>query len=162
MRKTLMFALLLIPMLSYVALAEDLGRMMDRFYGGLADIFEANMDDPEQALSEVNNYFEENQVLIVQIQEGTKKAMAQAAPKIQSMLDKYKSMSEEELDALEGKQEKMQGSMGFQMSPTMARYNKAMQAFTMKHVQHAMKIHAKLMQLTPGAGQQMPMQMLVD
>jgi len=135
------FLMIFLP--SGVSQAEDLEKISDRFYAGLADIIERNMDDPQTCVKEVEDYYQANQKSVRQIRKAAEKAMAHIAP----MLEKYKSMSEEELDALKRQQKAMEPP---RMSPGVARYSQALRAFTMKYPQYGMEITKKAMQLVPG------------
>jgi len=157
MIRVFVLTLLLLPACCGDVFSADLKALQDKFYTGITDIIERNMEDPQKALKEVDKYFEDNQVLVTQIRSETEKAMAQSVPMMQKMMDQYKSMSEKELEALEKKSAGMEKRMQSQMSPAMLRYNKAIESFTMKYPQHAMELAGKLMQLMPDFGKQMPM-----
>jgi len=137
---------LMISLPSGVSQAEDVNVIADKFYAGLADIIERNMDDPQTCVKEVEDYYQDNQESIKQIRRAAEKAMEQLAP----MMEQYMSMSEEELGALE-RQQKGWGQQP-QMSPDAVRYTQALEAFTMKYPQYGMEIATKAMQLVPGFG----------
>jgi hypothetical protein len=95
-------AFLMLALFCCVAPAADLSALLEDFYGGLADIIENNMDEPQNCVREVDAYYQDNQALVYQIQEETANVMAQAAPMMQGMMDDYQSAkSEEELRAME-------------------------------------------------------------
>ncbi len=142
-----------ILMLGGVLQAEDLNTIADGFYNGLAEIIERNMNAPDNCVTEVDNYFQANQATVRKIREISKKPMEQAMDRGMAIMEKYKSMSEEELGALqrqaEQKAEKMR-QVSRKRSPGATRYSDAMKEFTRKHPQHAMRIVGKTMQLMPG------------
>lgn len=157
MFRAFILAFLMVAMLSFVCLAEDLSKITDRFYAGLADIIESNMDDPDGCVREVEAYYQNNQALIAQIREATEKAMTQVAPMMAKKMEQYGSMSEEKLEAMErkygGRQEAM---IEKKMSAAGKRYSKAVEDFSMKYPQQGMKIAFKAFELMPrsqGAGQ---------
>jgi len=105
------------------------------------------MDNPDKCLSGVNSYYQKNQALISRIQEETEKALEKVAPKMAEYIEKYESMSEEELAELERKSSQQQEQR--QASPGVERYSKALQAFSMKYPQEGMMIALKAMELFP-------------
>ena len=161
MWRTFILTILLISILCSVSQAADLRVLYDKFYTGIADVIERNMDDPQQCLREVDKYFEKNQALVAQIRSETEKAMTRSAPMMQKMMGQYQSMSEKELAALE---KKSVGSAGMekriqsQMSPAMTRYSKVADTFMEKYPQYAMQLAGKMMQLIPSLYSQMQMQ----
>ena len=142
-------------MLSGALQAENLNTIADGFYNGLAEVIERNMNAPDRCVTEVDNYFEANQATVRKIRKMSEKPMAQAMGMGMAMMEKYESMSEEELDALqrqaEQKEKKMQQVYEKKM-PGATRYSDAMEEFMMKYPQHAMRIAGKTMQLVPGLG----------
>ena len=48
---------LIIFALSCASRAEDIDTIMDKFYDGLADIIERNMDSPDRCVREINDYY---------------------------------------------------------------------------------------------------------
>ena len=135
-----MLALLVLSLLGSIGLAEDLSKLTDRFHGGLADIIERNMDEPQRCVREVDEYYQDNQAIITEIRRKTEKAMAHVGPMMEKMISEYSSMSEEELEAMEKKYEGMQTGMPHRPeSAEMARYSQVMEAFAMKHPQKAMQ-----------------------
>lgn len=161
MLRTFILVLLLVSMLCAVSSAADLRALQDKFYVGITDVMERNMEDPQQCLRAVDKYFEDNQALVAQIRKETEKVMAQSAPMMQKMMDQYQSMSEEELEALEKKSVGIAGMekrIASQMSPTMTRYNKVMDTFMERYPQYAMELAGKMLRLMPDFNKQMPMQ----
>ena len=158
MLRIFVLVVLLVSMLCAVSSASDLRALQDKFYAGITDIVQRNMEDPQQCLGAVDRYFEDNQALVAQIRMETEKAMAQSAPMMQKMIDKYQSMSEEELQALEKKSAATDQRMQSQMSSTMTRYNEVMSAFMERYPKYAMELAGKMMRLMPGFDKQMPMQ----
>lgn len=157
MFRAFILAFLMVAMLSFVCLAEDLSKIIDRFYVGLTDIIESNMDDPDGCVREVETYYQNNQALIAQIREAAEKTMTQAAPMMAKTMDQYESMSEEELEAMERKSGGRQEAMAEKgMSAAGKRYSKALEDFSIKYPQQGMKIAFKAFELMPrgqGAGQ---------
>lgn len=134
------------------ASAENLEKIADDFYGGMAVIIERNMSSPDKCVSEVEDYYATNQATVSKIREEAKKAMEKAAPMMQATMDKYMSMSEEELEALQSQKEGQLTEMKSKMSPGAKRYSEALEEFTKKHPMHAMKIASLAMQLVPMSG----------
>jgi len=129
-------------------MAEDLKVLTDKFYAGVANIVERNMDNPDKCLSEVYKYYEDHQALVKQIREETEKAFAQIGTTMGEYVNKYASMSEEELQALEGKS-MQEGHSEPQMSAAAKRYSDALEAFITKYPLHGSKISMKAMELLP-------------
>ena len=153
MKKTLKILMLAFPvilMLNCICFAEDLTKTMDKFYAGVADIIERNMDNPKQCVREVDNYYAKNQATIAQIRKETKKAMEQVAP----AMAEFKLMIEENAEVAEGLKDTQQRARNraATQTPGAERYAKAMQSFTMKHLQYGLKIATKAMQLVPDFG----------
>ena len=129
-------------------MADDLKGLTDKFYAGIADIVERNMNNPDRCLREVYKYYENNQGLINQIRKETEKAFAQMGPVIEEHLSKYASMSEEELEALEEKS-MQEDNIEPQMSAAAKRYSQALEAFITKYPLQGSKIGMKAMELLP-------------
>ena len=156
--KVLVLAFPVILMLNCLCFAEDLTKKMDKFYAGLADIIERNMDNPEQCVREVDNYYAANQATIAQIRNETKKAMERVAP----AMDEFEPIRKDGIEDVEEPQdmqkwaedmqklgEKMQRSRTATQTPGAERYAKAIQGFTMKYFQPGLKISTKAIQLIP-------------
>jgi hypothetical protein len=148
--KVLFLVVLMLFILNYVGLAEDLNKLTDRFYTGLADIIETNMDSPNDCVRAVEKYYQDNQALVGKIRQATKEAMAEAAPVIEKMMNKYESMGEEDLEAWEKQYQGMEQEMSKKQIPAgAARYTELLQAFTMKYPKYGIKITMRAMQLMP-------------
>jgi protein subunit release factor A len=148
--KVLFLAFLMLFILNYVGLAEDLNKLTDRFYTGLADIIEGNMDSPNECVRAVDKYYLDNQALVGKMRQATKEAMEEATPMIEKMINKYESMSEEELEALEKQYQGMEQEMSKKQIPAgAARYTELLQTFTMKYPKYGMEITMRAMQLMP-------------
>ena len=147
MIRTIVLAFLMVVILCFTSQAADLNKMSDKFYAGLADIIESNMDDASSCVVAVERYYQENKALVAQIREETAKVLAQSAPMMNKMMNEYMSMSEAELEAMEKKYKGMQ-QQG-QKSPGMTRYSKALQEFTSKYPKYGVEIAIKAMQLVP-------------
>jgi hypothetical protein len=133
--------------LNGVAMAQELNRVTDEFYSGLAGVIERNMHDPESCVREVGNYFEANRDKVEFIRKEAAKAMEMIAPEI----DKYMSMTEEEAAAMAQQQERMQANRSEpRMSAAAQRYNEVFKAFCSQYPKYGMKIAGKTMQLVPG------------
>lgn len=149
--KIFVFVFLAIFISSPLLKAEDANTLADGFYNGLAEIIERNMNNPDNCVVEVENYYQANRATVEKIRQLAEKPMAQAMQEMDKVMEKYESMSEEELEALE-RQAQQKGSQYKQqkMSPGAARYTEAMKNFTMKYPQQAMKVAGKAMRLVPG------------
>ncbi len=146
--KFFILVFLVISLLVNSSIAEDLKALTDRFYGGVADIVERNMNNPDKCLSEVYKYYEKHQPLVSQIREETKKAFAQMGTTMGEYVNKYASMSEEELQALEGKS-MQEDNVEPQMSMAAKRYSETLEAFITKYPLQGLKISMKAMELLP-------------
>ncbi len=124
--------------------AEDINSIMDNFYNGLADIIERNMDSPEQCILEVDIYYKDNRATIEKIRKMTERGMSQSM----AMMDKYGSMSEEELEMLEVKARRRSEAQ-YPVPKGATRYTEAMAAFSAKYPQYALGIATKAMQFLP-------------
>ena len=143
---------LIVTFLGGVSRAENLQTLTERFYTGLADIIEQNMNSPQDCVSAVNRYYQNNQQTVEKIRRLTKEALEKAAPMMEKMAPamqdyqkRYESMSEEELEALERKHQSRQP----EMSPALTRYSKALDAFIQKYPNQGMEIAMKAMELMP-------------
>lgn len=147
---------LIIFALNCASRAEDIDTIMDKFYDGLADIIERNMDSPDQCVREVNDYYRDNQATIEKIRKMTEKGMAQA----RAMMKQYKRtpdeqtyMTDEDIKAMEKRARLMGMTRGAAeepaMSPATKRYTKALEAFAAKYPLRAMDITIKAMELMP-------------
>ena len=137
-----------ISLLASISLAQDLNQVVDQFYAGLADIIERNMDNPDQCVREVEDFYAANQETVNKIRQAAQEAMKELSP----MIDKYKSMTQEEIEALHQEaREKQIGQTDFPevTLPPLAdgadRYAQAIQAFAAKYPEAGMKIAAKAM-----------------
>ena len=124
--------------------ADNLEKDMDKFYGGLADIVEKNMDNPDYCVKAVDDYYVKNKGTVEKIRKVTEKMMAEAY----QATDMYGSMDPGEYEALE--EETVERTM---IDPKFTggaqRYSEAMQKFSMKHPRYAMQVGLKAMQLAP-------------
>jgi len=127
-----------------LATAEDTGKLVDQFYNGLASIIERNMDAPDNCVREVEKYYANNQGVVAKIRKMSEVAMA----RVSALGDNFDSMSDEELEKLEKSVGPLSPS-GELVSQGMQRYASALQSFTFKHPQHALKIAGKAIQLLP-------------
>ncbi|MEA3305597.1 MAG: hypothetical protein U9R52_02165 [Candidatus Omnitrophota bacterium] len=137
-------ACLIMSISACVLQAEDVNKIMDKFYDGMAGIIERNMDNPDRCVSEVDDYYKENQATVEKVRKLTEKGMKQAM----DMMGEYESMSEEELEALE-RQAMQKGMTESQMPPGLERYTEAMEKLMMKSPQQALKIAMMAMQFMP-------------
>ncbi len=127
---------------------QDLAKITDNFYAGLADIIEANMDNPDKCLREVEDYYQKNEATIKQIRILTEKAMKQLTP----LVDEYMSMSEAELEAF-AREQKLNHQSQLRMSPGTIRYTETIKAFAMKYPAYGLQLATKALQLIPGGEQ---------
>ena len=128
--------------------AENLNTMTDGFYNGLGEIIEKNMNAPDRCVSEVNRYYTANHATVEKIREASRKPMMEAMSRMEEEMAKYKSMSEEELKALE-EQSKHRSMKMPKPSPGSARYQKAIAEFSKKYPAQGIKISLKAMELLP-------------
>ena len=140
--KVLIFAFLAMVTLSPTLKAEDMNTITDKFYNGLAEVIERNMDSPDNCVREVDNYYEANRATVEKI----RKTAEEHVPQAMAMLDKYKTMGDE-VPEMEFEQKGMAESWA---SPGATRYGEAFNAFAMKYPQSAAKIASKAMQLITG------------
>ena len=157
MLRVLTLIFLMFSIFCSVSYAADLAALQDKFYGGLGAVIENNMDDSEQCLKAVDQYYAANEALVVQLREKMKKAMTQAAPMMQKMVDKYSSMSEEEAQALEKQYEGKEPPRP-QLSAAMTRYSKAVATFSQKYPYQAMELAGKIMRIMMDPQQMQQMQ----
>ena len=136
---------LIVSIQTLISQAEDMNVIMDKFHNGLAVIIERNMNNPDRCVVEVDNYYNANRATVEKVRKTSEKYMGQAM----AMADKYKYMSDEELEALE-RSATQRGMAKSEMSPGTTRYTKALESFMMKYPQHAIKITMKAMQFMPG------------
>jgi len=146
--KIFILLFLMVFILSAVSFAEDLKVLTDKFYAGVADIVERNMNNPDRCLREVYKYYENHQELINQIREETEKAFAQIGTTMGEYVDKYASMSEEELSSFEEKS-MYEDDIEPQMSEAAGRYSEALEAFITKYPLQGSKISMKAIELLP-------------
>jgi ribosome-binding ATPase YchF (GTP1/OBG family) len=135
-----------------ISQAKDLRALSDEFYSGLAGIIERNMNNPEQCVAEVQDYYNANQDKVMQIRQESEKALQQIAPQ----MDKYKSMTEEEAEAMSKSSVERAES---RMSAAGKRYSDAMKAFMVKYPKEGMKIAGFSMALVPTIGMSTPEEM---
>ncbi len=121
----------------------------DEFYKGLAVIIERNMDNPQACLQEVNLYYKDNQSDIQKIREGAQEALEKSAPMMNTMMDKYMNMSEEELAELEKQSQGYKRKSVNDYSLGIQRYSEALKKFTGKHPKEGMKIAMLALELVP-------------
>ncbi len=127
---------------------QDLTKIADNFYAGLADIIEVNMDNPDKCLKEVEDYYQKNEATVKQIQMRVEEAMKQATP----LVDEYMSMSEGELEAF-AREQKLNHQSQLRMSPGAIRYIETMEIFAMKYPAYGLQVATKALQLIPGGEQ---------
>ena len=137
--------------LAFQALSQavDIKALTDGFYGDLAEIIERNMNNPEQCVAEVQNYYNTNQDKVAQIRQESEKAMQQIAPQ----MEKYMSMTEEEAEAMSRSNV---GQPKPQMSAAGKRYSDAVSTFMAKYPKEGMRIAGFSMTLVPMGNMNMP------
>ena len=153
MKKTVKFFLLafliiLLPDKLIYSQVQDLIKVADNFYAGLADIIEVNIDNPDKCLREIEDYYQKNESTVKQIRISTEKDMKQLTPSV----DEYMSMSEGELEAF-AREQKLNRQSQLQMSPGAVRYTEAMKVFATKHPAYGLQVATKGLQLIPGGEQ---------
>ena len=127
---------------------QDLTKITDNFYAGLADIIEVNMDNPDKCLMEVEDYYQKNEATVKQIRILTEEAMKQVTP----LVDEYMSMSEGELEAF-AREQKLNSQSQLRISPGAVRYTETMKVFAMKYPACGLQVATKVFQLIPGGEQ---------
>lgn len=140
--KVLIFAFLTMVALSSTLKAEDMNAVMDKFYNGLAETIERNMDNPDNCVREVDSYYEANRATV----EKMRKRAEEYQPQAMAMLNKYKTMGDEAPE-MKFEQKDMTKSWA---SPGVIRCSKAFNAFAMKYPQSASRISSEAMQFVPG------------
>ena len=148
--KPFLLTFLLILLLSNLVYSQvqDLTKITDNFYAGLADIIEVNTDNPDKCLREVKDYYQKNEATVKQIRIWAEEAMKQATP----LVDEYMSMSEGELEAF-AREQKLNRQSQLQMSPGATRYTEAMEIFAMKYPAYGLQVATEAFQLIPGGEQ---------
>jgi len=137
-----------------LAFSQNLTDSTDKFFNGLSEIIERNMNNPVNCLREVDTYYQTNQALVQKIRSGTAEAMKQIKPMMEEyMSEENASMAASDFNeaGLQELEHKM-GSYKSQQPPRSAaaeRYAKAMEAFSVKHPQYALKVAMKAMELMP-------------
>ena len=127
--------------------AQDINKLADEFYAGLADIIERNMDNAESCVREVDAYYQANKDKVAYIRAAAEKATEE----ISSKMDAYMSMSQKELEALAQQQgARQQEAPTSHMSDSGMRYTNAIKTFTVKYPNEGMKISMKALELVPG------------
>lgn len=126
--------------------AEDLSAVTDEFYSGLAAIIEANMDSPDNCVSEVDNYYKKNQKSVEKIREFTAKTIEQAM----AVKDRYGAVTDEEPEDVD-LMAVQEGITAPGLTSGSARYANALKNFAMKYPREGLKIAGKSTQLLPGA-----------
>ena len=144
MRKLLFFALIFVFTISNITFSEDMIKSMDKFYGGLADIVERNMDRPHKCVEEVLQYYKSNSKLVDKIRGLTEKNMLAAM----SASDKAKTDSggSQKVSDLTAAGEDITSSV---LTEGSKRYTAALQKFMPKHPAEGMKIVAESIKLLP-------------
>ena len=126
--------------------AQEINKISEEFYSGLADIIEDNMNNPDACVAKVEDYYQANQDKIKEIRAAAEKAMEQMAPQ----MGKYMSMTQEEAEALAKKEGAQGETIKPRMLPEAERYSDALKTFSMKHLEAGTKIAMESMQLIPG------------
>jgi len=129
--------------------AEEMAKLMDEFYEGLAEVIENNMDDPDKCLSEVDSYYEENKDTVEKVQELTAKAMEQVGVMMEQSESTWSADADRDyIDAEELAKMAQKSGLTESGAPQMEetdRYTKALEAFMKKHPMHALRIATKAM-----------------
>ena len=123
--------------------AQDVSRLADEFYAGLADIIERNMNAPDNCLAEADRFYQTNQDKVLAMRKAAEKAMQQAAP----LMEKYMSMSEQEAEALANKQQGGVQGRQSRLSSAAQRYTEAVKNFATKYPMPGMRLATLAMQL---------------
>ena len=134
----LLAGFLLICLLSSNGSAEDAETFMERFYDELADIIESNMDNPDECLTEVERFYENNQD---RLSEFLGEAKRNATIPGISMEEQVQSVSDEEMA------EMVQRAQDSKLYQIMSRYNQAVTSFIRKYPAHGTKIMEKFGQI---------------
>ena len=150
--KVAIIALFVLCAFKFPAFAEDLTTMSDKFYNGLADTIQRNMNNPERCVKEVDKYYDSNRSYIIKIREITEKHMKEAM----AMMDKYENMTAAEMEAMSKKMEK--NMVNPHVSKGAEKYGETMEKFATKHPQYGFKIAMKAKELMPQGGSLAEMQ----
>jgi hypothetical protein len=130
--------LMILCLLSCNVLAEDAKTFMERFYAELADIIERNINNPEQCVTEVERFYEDNQGKLSQFMEEAKRVAASESTSIE---EQAKSMTKEEVEVM------MQYAETDKLFQIMSRFNQVMTIFSRNYPQQALEIMEKLRQI---------------
>lgn len=125
--------------------AEDIRAVIDKFYDGLAEIIEHNMNAPEKCLSEVDKYYSKNKEAIKKIRSIAEKSMEEAM----AVKDKYGPLSEGDIGPIDA----MSAQRGITVPGLTAgstRYIEALRHFTMRYPQYGMKVAGRTTNFLPG------------
>jgi len=144
MRKLIIFAVIFILAIGSVAFSEDITKSIDKFYGGIADIIERNMDRPHECVEEVSKYYESNSKLVDKIRNLAEKNMLSAM----SAAGKSKADSggSEKASDFTADEESIASVV---LTEGSNRYATALQKFMPKHPAEGMKIVAESIKLLP-------------
>lgn len=151
-------------MFTLTAVASDVQAMTDRLFSDLADIIERNMDSPQQAVSQVRQYYENNRVLVERISQEAARLME---PKItgvgeeialyqKKIMEAASRGDEAEIERLGRKLEAMAGESrapSFDRSGSVVaqRYSRALETFIRRYPQEGLQISMEAQRLMPQA-----------
>lgn len=152
---SLCLIIFLFAAISHAEEANEIATLMNKFYNGLADIIERNMDSPDACVAEVESYYENNKEAVDKIRSLMEKALAQAmamAKELEAKSAEYskkENMSPSELAELAEKE----AALIPKPSPAREteRYSKALAAFSAKYPKQGLKIATKSLLLLPEA-----------
>ncbi len=148
MKVLLKIALVLISFAFFAstAPAENLAALTDKFYGGISDIMEKNMNNPDKCVREIDKYYDDNNATILKIRKLTEENIKKA-------VEFAKNFKDAPIENYEKAKSKAGDFYNENMGPTagITRYSNAMQEFAMKHPQQAIKIATMGARLVPNA-----------
>ena len=126
--------------------AENLATLTDKFYGGISDIMEKNMNNPDKCVREIDKYYGDNNTTILKIRKLTEENIKKA-------VEFAKNFKDAPIENYEKAKSKAGDFYNENMGPTagITRYSNAMQEFAMKHPQQAIKIATMGAKLVPNA-----------
>lgn len=124
----LLLACLIVLVFPAGVFAEDMEAQVARFYNGLSDIMERNMNNPDSCVSETKRFVDANQAFLIKMQELAKKGMQQA----QDM--QHPSMDQADM------QKAMEEMSKSEAAQATTRWAQAMMQFSMQNPEHAGQI----------------------
>ncbi|MBP7215942.1 MAG: hypothetical protein KBA46_01530 [Candidatus Omnitrophica bacterium] len=124
--------------------AQEIEKVADEFYNGLANVIEKNCSNSQVCVTRVKDYYKKNKDKVTQIRKSTEKLMEEIKPQ----LDKGETMSKADLAAFEKKAEQ-----AIRLDPTISagwkRYAQALKALSARSPENSSKIAVLALSLMP-------------